>query len=291
MKNITRHHLLLQLLVFIWGWTPILGKLITVQALQLVWFRILIAIVSIAIYLFVGKHRYKTNKKELLRLTAVGAIIALHWVAFYHAIKISNVAIGLAAFSMGTLFTSILEPIFYKRRVVWYELLFGLIIIAAITTIFKVEMRYATGICFGILGAFTSSLFTVLNGVLVRNIEPQIISFYELSGGFVLLSIYLLLTGEFDQAFFTISTNDYIWLLVLGTVATAFPFIASTNLLKKINPFTVSLSLNMETVYGIVFAFVIWRKEEQMTIEFYIATLVILATIFANGIIKSRMVR
>ncbi len=279
---------MLQLLVFIWGWTPILGKLISVQALQLVWFRILLAIIAIAAYMWLMRHRFKVKTLDILRMSGVGAIIALHWVAFYHAIKVANVAICLAAFSMGTLFTAILEPLFYKRSVAIYELLFGLIIIAAITAIFKVEMRYATGIFFGILGAFTSSLFTVLNGLLVRRLEPQLISFYELSGGFVVLSLYLLISGEFDTKFFILSNSDWGWLLILGVGATAFPFIVSTGLLKKLNPYTVSLSLNLETVYGIVFAYLIWRREEQMTIEFYLATAVILLVIVVNGLLKGR---
>lgn len=291
MKNITKHHLMLQLLVFIWGWTPVLGKLITVQALQLVWFRIIIAIVSIVIYFIIVGHRFKVKTKHLWQLMGVGAIIAIHWAAFYHAIKISTVAVALTAFSTGTLFTSLLEPFFYKRKLIWLELVFGLVIIVAIGTIFKIETKYAAGICFGIFAAFTSSLFTVLNGLLVRDIEPHIVSIYELSGGFVALSIYLLLTGEFNTSFFNISNNDYFWLIVLGTVATAFPFIVSTYLLKKINPFTFSLALNLETIYSIIFAFLIWRKEEQMTFEFYISALLILAVVFWNAILKSKMVK
>ncbi|MBL7883887.1 MAG: EamA family transporter, partial [Bacteroidia bacterium] len=155
-----KHLLLLHLIVFIWGWSPILGKLINIEgiyAYQLVWFRMLITVVTVGIYLLIIKQSIKLGRQDILKLIGIGTIIAFHWFCFYHAINVSNVSVTLVAFATGTLFTSVVEPIFYKRKIIRYEILFGLVIIGAIAIIFKVETQYTLGIVFGILAALTSS--------------------------------------------------------------------------------------------------------------------------------------
>ena len=284
LKN--KNLLLLHFIVFIWGWAPIVGKLISVQAFQLVWFRLLIATIAVALYLVFTKQNLKISRKDSLQLVAIGGIIAFHWFCFYHAIKISNVSVTLVAFATGTLFTSIIEPIFYKRKIIRYELIFGMVIIGAIAMIFKVETQYAWGIFFGILAAITASFFTVFNGLLVRRLPSSVITVYELGGGFIALSAYLLLTGNFNQSFFIISTADWTWLMLLSIIGTAFTFIASVNVMKKISPYTMTLTINLETIYGIIIAYFIWKKDEAMTPGFYLGTLIILATIFGNGLLK-----
>ncbi|MES2591696.1 MAG: DMT family transporter [Bacteroidota bacterium] len=281
-----KHLLFLHFIVFIWGWAPILGKLISINAFQLVWFRILITLIVLIFYLIYIKQNLRISKKDILQLFGIGAIIAFHWFCFYHAIKISNVSVTLVAFSTATFFTSIVEPIFYKRKLIKYELIFGMVIIGAIAMIFKVETQYAWGIIFGILAAVTSSFFTVFNGLLVRRLSSPIITVYELSGGFIALTIYLLLSGSFNADFFTLRAADWFWLSLLSIIGTAFTFVASVNLMKHLSPYTVSLTINLETIYGIILAYFIWEKDEAMTPAFYLGTLIILATIFGNGLLK-----
>ena len=278
--------LLLHFIVFIWGWSPIVGKLISLQAFQLVWFRMLITVVVVSIYVIYIKQNLKISKQDFLKLTGAGALIAFHWFCFYHAIKISNVSVTLVAFSTGTLFTSIIEPILFKRKLIRYELIFGMVIVGAIAIIFKVETKYTAGIILGIVAAFTSSLFTVFNSLFVRRIPSPVITIYELGGGVMALSIYLFFTGNLNQHFFTVSPIDWGWLLIFSVVGTAFPFIASVNLLKKISPYTVTLTVNLETIYGITFAYFIWKNEETMTPGFYLGTLIILSTIIGNSLLK-----
>lgn len=281
--------LLLHFIVLIWGWSPILGKLINIEgvvAFQLVWFRMLITVITVASYLFLTRQNIKLPKKDIYQLVGIGTIIAFHWFCFYNAINVSNVSVTLVAFATGTLFTSIIEPVFYKRRFIRYEIVFGMVIIGAIALIFQVETQYTLGIIFGILAALTSSFFTVFNGLLVRRIPSPVIAIYELSGGFIALSIYLLFTGEFKPEFFSITPGAWAWLGVLSVLGTAFPFIASVNLMKKISPYTVTLTVNLETVYGIIIAYILWKKDEAMTPGFYLGTLIILATIFGNGLLK-----
>ena len=281
--------LLLHFIVLIWGWSPILGKLINIEgviAYQLVWFRMLITVVTVASYIFLTKQNIKLASKDVFQLVGIGAIIAFHWFCFYNAINVSNVSVTLVAFATGTLFTSIIEPIFYKRKIIRYEIAFGMVIIGAIAMIFQVETQYTLGIIFGMLAALTSSFFTVFNGLLVRRIPSPVIAIYELTGGFIALSIYLLFTGEFKSEFFTITPAAWGWLGILSILGTAFPFISSVNLMKKISPYTVTLTVNLEVVYGIIIAYVLWKQEEAMTPGFYLGTLIILATIFGNGLLK-----
>ncbi len=279
--------LLLHFVVFIWGFSPILGKLISVQAFQLVWFRMLLTVMSIAVYLVFIKQDIKITRGDFFKLVGIGTIIAFHWFCFYHAIKISNVSVTLVAFATGTLFTSVIEPIFYKRKIIRYEIIFGIVIIGAIAMIFNVETRYTTGIIFAIIAALTASYFTVINSLLVKRIPSPVIAIYELGGGFISLTVYLFLSGQFNHDFFSISTVDWQWLALFSIAGTAFPFMASIHVMKKISPYTMTLMVNLETIYGIIFAYFIWKNEETMTPGFYLGTLIILSTIFGNSLLKN----
>jgi drug/metabolite transporter (DMT)-like permease len=281
--------LLLHFIVFIWGWSPILGKLINIEgvaAYQLVWFRMMITVITIAIYLRISKTNIKLPFADILKLIGVGTIIAFHWFCFYNAIYISNVSVTLVAFATGTLFTAFVEPVFYKRKFLRYEIIFGMIIIGAIAIIFKVETRYTLGIIFGMLAALTSSFFTVFNGLLVQRIPSPVIAIYELGGGFLALTVYLFFAGEYSHDFFAISPLAWLWLSIFAILGTAYPFIASVNLMKKISPFTVMLTVNLETVYGIIIAYCIWKEDEAMTPAFYLGAFIILSTVFGNALLK-----
>ncbi|MCW3071861.1 MAG: Permease [Bacteroidetes bacterium] len=286
--------LLLHFIVLIWGFSPILGKLINLEgiiAYQLVWFRMLITVATVAAYLLITKQSIRLPRKDILMLVGVGTIIAFHWFCFYNAINISNVSVTLVAFATGTLFTSVIEPLFYRRKIIRYEIVFGMVIIGAIAMIFKVETQYALGISFGIVAAFTSSLFTVFNGLLVRRIPSPVIAIYELSGGVLALTVYLFFSGEFNREFFMITPAGLGWLGILSVIGTAYPFIASVNLMKRLSPYTVMLTINLETIYGIIIAFILWKKNEAMTPGFYLGALIILATVFGNGILKGFLKR
>ena len=304
--KVTKAHWLLHFIVFIWGWSPIIGRAIETQALQLVWFRMSITVLALLIYFIIKKENLKATPKKKFTLIAIGGIIAFHWFCFYHAIKVSNVSITLVGFSTGTIFTSIIEPLFYKRRIILYELFFGLIIIGAIAMIMLQDwnteapiastnekpINFSLGIFYGIMAAFTASLFTVFNGILIRNTTSSVITCYELSGGLIFISIYIFFTGGFvvsasGEGFFEIPKWDYFYLAILSIVGTAFPFIASTNLLKKISPYTMTLTVNLETVYGIILAAIIFKEHKQLTPLFYISTGIILSVILLNAMLKN----
>ncbi|NNT71766.1 DMT family transporter [Flavobacterium sp. IMCC34852] len=298
-----KSYLHLHLIVFIWGFTAILGALITLDALPLVWFRMLFAVGFIAIYTYYKKLPLKVPTKILFQFLFSGLIIALHWFTFFHAIKISNVSITLACLSTGALFASLLEPILYGKKIVWYELLSGLVAIIGLyfvavsadtgtegvwSAIFNGGNQFLFGIGFALLSAFLSALFAVINSRLVKSYDATVISFYELSGGVVFFSFLLLFFGSFSTDFFQLSVKDLIYLLILSSVCTAYAFIASTAVMKFLSPYTVMLTINLEPIYGIILAVLIFEEKEKMSFEFYIGAAIILLTVLLNAIIKSR---
>jgi drug/metabolite transporter (DMT)-like permease len=281
-----KHYLLLHLIVFIWGLTPLLGRFINAGAFQLVWFRIAVTVFAMFIYLMVTKQNLKITSKQFLQLSGVGVIIMLHWLFFYGAIKVSNISVTMVAFSTGTLFSSIIEPMVYKRPVRIYELIIGFIIIAAIALIFSIETQYWLGIILGIAAAFTSSLFGVFNGILAHKLKSGIISFYELGAALVSLTVFLLFNGNFKTDFFVLDNSSVFGILVLSLVCTVFPFIASVNLSKYISPYTIVLTVNLETVYGIIWAILFYNENKELNFSFYVGVVVILLAIFLNSYLK-----
>lgn len=282
-----KSYLHLHVIVFIWGFTAILGKLISLEALDLVWYRMLFASVIMTFVVLFNKEKMKVPFNVLVGFIVSGIIIAAHWLTFYQAIKVSNVSITLACLSTGAFFASILEPIFYKRKVIWYELLFGVIVVIGLGIIFNVETKYTTGIYLAVTSAFLSALFSVINGKYAKEYNPNIISLYELSSGVFFISIYLFFAGSFTPAFFALSINDLIWLFLLSSICTAYAFSASVKVMKFLSPFTVMLTINLEPIYGIILALLIFKDGEEMTPLFYVGALIILATVIANGIVKS----
>lgn len=218
----------------------------------------------------------------------VGIVIAVHWVTFFEAIKQSNVSVALVCFSSSTLFTALLEPLFFKRRIKAYELIFGVLIIVGLYFIFSFEFKYLAGMILSVVSAFLASLFTVCNGILIKETRAKLISFYELLGAFIVVSIYLLIANGGDLTRFSVPTVDLKWLIILGTVCTAFAFIMSVEVMKKISPYTVTISINLEPIYSIVLALLIWPETETMSFGFYMGTIIVLATIFLNAVFKKK---
>lgn len=291
LKGINKHYLLLHFIVFIWGFSPILGRFITIDAYALVWYRILMTVFVMFGYIKVAGINYRIDRKTILKLSATGIIILVHWLCFYGAIKVSNISVTMVAFSSGTLFSSVIEPIFFQRRIRIYEVIIGLIIILGITFIFTVETQYWLGITLGIIAALTAAFFGVINGLMIKTTEAAIISFYELFAAFIGLSVFMLASGKIDTAFFNIDNNSLVGLLILSLVCTVFPFIASVNLNKYISPYTQILTVNLETVYGIIWAIIFYKENNELTLSFYIGVIIILVAVFLNPIIKSRMER
>ena len=281
-----KSYLHLHIIVFVWGFTAVLGALITLDALPLVWYRMSIAVVFIILYIWYQKIPLQLPRRILLQLLFAGLIIALHWFTFFRAIKVSNVSVTLACLSTGAFFTSLIEPLWLGRKVIWYEVFFGIIVVFGLSIIFKVESHYIEGILLALSSAFLSATFSVINSQFAKTYNPSVISFYELLGGVLFFSIYLLWNQSFTIDFFKISASDWMYLAILSTVCTAYAFIASVKVMKFLSPYTVMLTINLEPIYGIILAVIVFQEKEKMSREFYIGAAIILITVIANGIVK-----
>lgn len=284
----TLNYLHLHFIIFIWGFTAVLGALISIDAIPLVGYRMLLASIFIFAYIKWRKIRLQFPTITLVGFAIAGVIIALHWVTFFGAIKASNVSVTLAIMSTGAFFTSLLEPVFYRRKIIGYEVLFGLFVIAGLYIIFEVETQYTTGILLALASAFLSALFSVINGKFAVKYDASAISFWELSVGSLCIVLYLLFAGKITPDFFVLSGKDWFYLLLLASVCTAYAFIASVHVMKWIKPYTVMLSINMEPIYGILLALFILGDSENMSPQFYYGALIIVVTVIVNGVIKIR---
>jgi drug/metabolite transporter (DMT)-like permease len=272
----------------LWGFTAILGKLIHANAQVLVFYRMSFAALFLYIFIrFFKKESLKISKKLLIQLAAIGGFMAFHWLCFFYSIKVSNVSIALSCLSLSTLFASILEPIIFKRKIDISEVVMGIVIVICMGLIFKTEFHYKEGIFYGILTALFGTIFSVFNGKIFGKTSSGNIIFYEIFSGFLILSVFYLITGQIFQVN-EISYRDLALIILLASVFTAFPMLESVNLMKYISPFTLILTVNLEPIYGIILAFFIFGESEQMSPIFYIASLIMILAIIANGVIKAR---
>jgi drug/metabolite transporter (DMT)-like permease len=287
-NNQFKSYLNLHLIVFIWGFTAVLGNLISIKAMALVWYRMLFAGIFLLIYLLFKKKSFLLPLKTVLQLVLVGFLIAIHWIFFFKAINVSNVSITLAMFSMGSFFASILEPIFFNRKMLWYEVLFGLIIIAGLFLILQVEIKYLTGIYYALFSVFIGVLFTLFNGKLIQKNDSTTIALYEFFSGFFLVTVFIAIDNQFSFSFFNLKAKDWMLILILSSICTAYAFTAAVNVMKKLSPYTVMLTTNLEPVYGIFLAYFIIGNDEKMSPSFYFGSVLILITVILNGIIKNK---
>jgi len=287
-SNTTKNLLILHFTVFIWGFTGILGALISINAVQMVWYRVMIASITLFLYFILSKTSIKVSRKQFLQFIFTGSLVALHWILFFHAIKVSTVSVTLVCLSSFTLFTAILEPLMKRQRMQTGDVVIGFIIILGIYLIFKFETKYTLGIIFGLSAAVASALFSVINSSLVQKSEARIISFYEITGAFFWITLYRLFDKSLLTETFSLSGSDWLYLFLLGTVCTALAYVAGVGVMRYLSAFRVALITNLEPVYGILLAFLFFGNKETMTPGFYVGAVLILGAVFLYPIYKKR---
>ena len=275
----------LHIAVFLAGFTAVIGKLITLDAGVLVWYRMLITGVSLIGILYFSKQLTLLSFKSTLTLFGVGTIVAMHWVAFYASIKYSNVSVSLTCLSATGFFTAVLEPLIRGRRIDPYNLLLGTFAIAGIYLIFDFHPQFKTGIAFGILSALLASIFPILNKNLLHTFPAKTVTLYEMLGGFFFLTLALpIYFYKFPATGFLPSAGDWMWLLILAWACTVLTFILQLNALRKLSAFTSNLTYNLEPVYGIILGFIIFHENKYLNWGFYLGlSLILLAVILQMG--------
>jgi drug/metabolite transporter (DMT)-like permease len=268
--------------VFLWGFTGVLGRAITLDSIWLVWYRLFITIISLwVLYFLINKIR-KISLRSALAISGIGFVLVLHWICFYASIKFANVTIALTCLSTTALLSSLLEPLILKKSFDAFEIVLGMFAIAGILIIYNTHVQFSTGIIIGLLSAILTVLASVLNKRIVDKYEPEQITLYQLSGGF--LGLTILLPGLyflFPAENLIPAPWDWLWLFILSWVCTIFTFFLYIRCLKKISAFTLNLTLTLEPVYGIVLAFIFYKENKDLSEWFYAGFgLIIFAVLF-----------
>jgi drug/metabolite transporter (DMT)-like permease len=272
----------LHISVFLAGFTGVLGKLIDLNEGLLVWYRIMLTVVTLFAWLSWKKKLAHISPGNVWKLLGIGCLIALHWVCFYGSIKIANVSIGLICFASVGLFTALLEPILTEKKFSWAEIGLGLVSLLGIYLIFHFDARYRTGILLGTASAILGALFSVLNKKNVEVAEPQTLMLYELSGGLLILTVGMpFYLNYFPSVSIFPSWSDWGWLLILSWLCTVYAMDIMLQALKKVSAFTQNLTLNLEPVYGILLAFVLFKENKNLSDSFYVGfVLIALSVVF-----------
>ncbi len=275
----------LHIAVFLAGFTAILGKLIGLNEGLLVLYRLLITVIVLAFFMYLKKELTRILPTDIIKITAVGLVIALHWVTFYGSVKYANVSVALVCFSATGFFTALLEPFILRSKIIWFEFGLGLLAIAGIYIIFDFHPQYKLGIIFGIISALGSALFPIFNKQLLKRFAPRTLTFYELGGGLLMLSLILpFYLTQFPASYFLPTLSDWIWLIILAVLCTVVAFNLQLSALKKISAFTANLTYNLEPVYGIILAFIFFQENKMLNNQFYIGLGLIMLAIFLQMI-------
>lgn len=282
-----KEHLQLHFIVLLFGFTAILGKLISLPATELVGYRMTLAAIGMVTVNSILGLGWKAPRKAIAQMVGVGALVALHWITFFAAIKVSNVAVTLGCFASVTLFTALLEPLVEKRRIYLPELLIGVVIILGLYIMSRFALIYIQGIVLALISAFLAALFGVLNKQLTGKYHFVLISMYEMTSGAIIVLLYLLLAENgFTYSPLSLPTADWVWLLLLAWVCTTYAFVGIMYLLRHLSAYTVALAINLEPVYGILFAYLLFGESERMHTGFYAGALVIIAAIIVYPVLK-----
>ena len=290
MYNILKKYKLtsLHLMVVVLGLTGVFGKLISLSAIHLVWYRMAIAFVSLAIFLAFKKQLFSVSKKDFIGLLGVGALVTFHWLFFFESIKVSTVSVAVVCLATSSLFSALIEPFFFKRKLLLYEVIMGVVVVLALAFIMGTETKYFWGYFYGILAAFLATLFTLFNAKYINKVGAAKITMIEMLSGVIIISCILFFQEDYTVFTSKISITDLSYLIVLGTLCTAMVFVWLTEIMRHITPYSLIMAINLEPVYSIIFALIIFGDNELMSSSFYLGSCAIIGIVFLDGYLKNK---
>lgn len=283
MNDKSRTLILLHLAVFLAGWTGIFGRLISLDGLPLVWYRVLIAFPALLGALAAARRLHRSRRGAVLRFAALGVLLAMHWVAFYESIQTANVSVGVACIATSCFFSALFEPLLTRRRMQWVELLISFVAIAGILLIFSLDVRYRVGIAWGLVSASVYSVFAILNikAGEATGEDSATMLLWEIGGSVVFLSVCVPLYSLLAGTSVPVPQGSDVWgLLVLGSVLTIIPFLLQIHALRRLSAFTVNVAYNLEPVYSILFAAVLFGETREVGLSFWLGLALIILSVW-----------
>ncbi len=293
MKPSTPDFLRLHFIVILFGFTGILGKLITLPAVEMVFYRTLLAAAGMGAFLLIARRSARVSSSDLIALLLTGVIVGLHWLTFFLSGRIANVSVSLVGFATASFWTALLEPLFNRTRVNLFELLLGLFVLAGLLIIFGSDFQYSVGLWIGIASGFSCAVFALINARMVKRVDPFLITFYEMMSAMIAIALFFPIYQAYWAENHTLqlapTSMDWIWILVLAWLCTVYAYSAAVDLFRRISVFLFQLTLNLEPVYGILMALVVFGEVERMSLSFYAGAFVIFCAVIAYPFIKSRL--
>ncbi|MDN3205141.1 DMT family transporter [Algoriphagus sediminis] len=289
MKASIKDYLMLHFIVLIWGFTAILGLLISLEALELVFYRTLIATLGVATIFLFKRQNLLLPIHQMVKITAIGFVICVHWVLFFWSAQVSTASVCLAGMATTSLWTAFVEPLFNRTRIKWYEVALGIMVISGLLVIFSFESGYWLGLSMALASAFLAAVFSVLNGKLAPNFNPYQVTFYEMAGACLFSVLFMPIYGNYlseDGLNLVWQRYDWFWLFLLGGVCTVYAFSVSVELMKRLSVFSINLTINLEPVYGIILAVLVFGESEKMTPQFYLGTGIILISVLSYPVLN-----
>lgn len=276
-------------MVLILGFTGIFGKLISLNTIELVWYRMLIAFITLFTFLAFKKELTKIKKKDFFGLLFVGSLVAVHWFFFFESIKVSNVSVAVVCLSTASFFSAMIEPFFLKRKPKLYEYILGIVVFVTLFLMLEAETKYTMGYIYGIIASFLGTLFTLYNAKYINRLEASKITMVEMLAGVIIFSILMLINKEIGISNLKININDFLYLFLLGTICTAAVFVWMVEIMKYISPYSLIMAINLEPIYSIVLALIIFSESEHMNLSFYIGASVIILVVFLESYLKNKI--
>lgn len=291
----TSDYLKLHFIVFLWGSTAVIGKLISIPAVEMIFYRMLLASLGMIALMLIKKESFLIPTKDIVKLLLVGILVATHWIAFFGSGQVSTASVSLVGFATASLWTAILEPLANRKKIQPLEIGLGVFVIIGLYIIFSFDFDYFLGLGLGILSGLLLAIFAVINSHLVRRIPSATITLYEMIGGFLFTSAFLPFYKMFwangKELQLSPTQMDWLYISILAIVCSVYAYSLSVELMKKISVFTIQLALNLEPVYGIIMAVILLNEGKYLNTPFYIGTTIILLAVLMHPYLKNRLIK
>ncbi len=288
----TKDYIQLHFLVFLWGFTAVLGKLVSIPSVEMVFYRTLLAATGMAALILVVRGTFVVSKSDFIKIMLTGFIVAIHWLTFFGSGRVSNPSTSLVGFATCSFWAALIEPIAKRKKIQILEIGLGLVVIIGLYIIFADDFQYPLGMFLGIISGLTAAMFSVINSKLVVRVNAHTITFYEMASACVIIFLFFPLYqntwADDGQLDLVPLWSDWIYIAIMAWVCSVYAYSVAINLTKKLSVFFIQLALNLEPVYGITLALIVFGDKEVMGWNFYAGTIIIISAVALYPILKKR---
>lgn len=288
----TKDYINLHFIVFLWGFTAVLGKLISIPSVEMVFYRTLLAAAGMAALILMVRGTFVVSKSDFIKIMLTGFIVAIHWLTFFGSGRISNPSTSLVGFATCSFWAALIEPIAKRKKIQPLEIGLGLVVIIGLYIIFAGDFQYPLGLFLGIVSGLTAALFSVINSKLVVRVNAHTITFYEMASAcliiFLFFPVYQNTWADEGQLNLAPLWSDWIYIAIMAWACSVYAYSVAINLTKKLSVFFIQLALNLEPVYGIALALIVFGDQEVMGWNFYAGTIIIISAVALYPFLKKR---